>query len=160
MTKQERIEAEKTRLFELFENMDVNQLETAQGLISSAAFLRVSLEDLEKIINENGYIDEYQNGKDQTGHKISAAVQSYNGLCAKYTTIITKLLRIVPPERRPKVKNESIGHEVGCSDQDKQRQMERDYFAALSAGEIKNVAGSSQREVYKAFCDEWRRAHA
>ena len=132
MTKQERIEAEKARLFELFKNMDVNQLETARGLISSAAFLRVSLEDLEKIINENGYVDEYSNGQHQTGQKISAAVQSYNGLCAKYTTIVTKLLSIVPPAERPQLKhlsdinNESVSRDARLKKEDMRQRMDRD----------------------------------
>ena len=51
MTKEERITAERERLTALLKDLDENQQQTAAGLVSSAAFLRVSLEDLETIIN-------------------------------------------------------------------------------------------------------------
>ena len=57
MSKEERIAAERERLNKLFADLDANQLQAAAGLISSAAFLAVSLEDLEAEINANGYID-------------------------------------------------------------------------------------------------------
>lgn len=102
MKKEERIAAERERLNALFADLDANQLQAAAGLISSAAFLAVSLEDLEADINANGYIDSYTNGSNQAGEKISAAVQAYATLNAKYQSTIQKLLKIVPPVPKPK----------------------------------------------------------
>lgn len=102
MNKEERIAAERERLNKLFADLDANQLQAAAGLISSAAFLAVSLEDLEAEINANGYIDSYTNGSNQAGEKISAAVQAYTALNAKYQSTIQKLLKIVPPAPKPK----------------------------------------------------------
>ena len=102
MSKEERIAAERERLNALFADLDANQLQAAAGLISSAAFLAVSLEDLEAEINANGYIDSYTNGASQAGEKISAAVQAYATLNAKYQSTIQKLLKIVPPAPKPK----------------------------------------------------------
>lgn len=101
MSKEERIAAERERLNALFADLDANQLQAAAGLISSAAFLAVSLEDLEAEINANGYIDSYTNGSNQAGEKISAAVQAYTALNAKYQSTIQKLLKIVPAARKP-----------------------------------------------------------
>ena len=101
MSKEERIAAERERLNALFADLDANQLQAAAGLISSAAFLAVSLEDLEAEINANGYIDSYTNGSNQAGEKISAAVQAYTALNAKYQSTIQKLLKIVPKARKP-----------------------------------------------------------
>ena len=101
MSKEERIAAERERLNKLFADLDANQLQAAAGLISSAAFLAVSLEDLEAEINANGYIDSYTNGSNQAGEKISAAVQAYTALNAKYQSTIQKLLKIVPKVRKP-----------------------------------------------------------
>jgi len=100
MSKEERIAAERERLNALFADLDANQLQAAAGLIRSAAFLAVSLEDLEAEINANGYIDSYTNGASQAGEKISAAVQAYTALNAKYQSTIQKLLKIVPPARK------------------------------------------------------------
>ncbi len=102
MSKEERIAAERERLNALFADLDANQLQAAAGLISSAAFLAVSLKDLEAKINANGYIDHYENGASQAGEKISAAVQAYTALNAKYQSTIQKLLKIVPPAPKPK----------------------------------------------------------
>ena len=102
MTKETRIAKEKQRLNDLFVDLDANQRQTAAGLINSAAFLAVSLADLEAEINKNGYVDTYQNGATQSGEKISASVQAYATLTAKYTTIMNALLKIVPPAPKPK----------------------------------------------------------
>ena len=101
MDKDKRIAEELKRLEALFTNLDENQKETASGLIRSAAFMAVSLEDLEEIINTNGYLDQYENGANQSGVKISAAVQTYNSMVGRYTAIINKLLKIVPAARKP-----------------------------------------------------------
>ena len=101
MDKDKRIAKELERLEALFINLDENHKETASGLIRSAAFIAVSLEDLEEIINTNGYLDEYENGANQSGVKISAAVQTYNSMVGRYTTIIKNLLKIVPTKKEP-----------------------------------------------------------
>lgn len=153
MDKEARIEKEKERLFKLFDNLDVNQLQTASGLIRSAAFLAVSLEDLEQIINNNGYLDEYENGANQSGVKISAAVQAYATLNAKYQSTIQKLLKIVPPT--PKEKKAAASASDPKPERDPQRaeqlrqheeqqKKEQLFFKALSAGKI-------QQSDYHAF---------
>ena len=102
MTKEERITAERDRLNALFADLDENQQQTAAGLISSAAFLRVTLEDLEAEINAAGCTEEYINGRDQSGVKVSAACQAYAQLNTKYQSTMQKLLKIVPPAPKPK----------------------------------------------------------
>lgn len=102
MTKEKRIAAERDRLTALLKDLDENQRQTAAGLISSAAFLRVTLEDLEAEINAGGCTEEYTNGRDQSGVKVSAACQAYASLNTKYQSTIQKLLKIVPPAPKPK----------------------------------------------------------
>lgn len=136
MTKEERIKKEHDRLSALFADLDENELQTAAGLIRSAAFLAVSLEDLEAEINANGYIDSYTNGTNQSGVKISAAVQTYNSMVGKYTTIITKLLKIVPAVPRP------IDTYYLKSNQERKKECERQlreekFLEALSKGIVK-----------------------
>ena len=107
MSKEESIEAERERLKALFADLDANQLQTAAGLISSAAFLRVTLEDLEEEINAAGCTEEYINGSNQSGVKVSAACQAYAQLNTKYQSTMQKLLKIVPPAPKPKPKKEN-----------------------------------------------------
>ena len=143
--------------------MDVNKLETARGLIDTAAFLAVSIEDVEQIINEAGYTEIYQNGQHQKGQKISAAVQTYNGLVAKYTTIITNLLKIVPKAQpKPKQKSEveiEAERERAESQARFRRQQERD--KAISDAFMDAYKGKPATvEAFKEFKAEWERQHA
>ena len=59
MNELERIKAEEDRLLSIFSNLDENELAVASGLIKQAAFMQITLEDLQKQINENGCVGEY-----------------------------------------------------------------------------------------------------
>ena len=50
--------------------------------------MKVTLEDLQEAINENGVTEEYQNGANQRGIKQSATLQSYNALIKNYASVI------------------------------------------------------------------------
>lgn len=146
MTKEERIAAERERLGALFADLDENQQQTAAGLISSAAFLRVTLEDLEAEINAAGCTEEYINGRDQSGVKVSAACQAYAQLNTKYQSTMQKLLKIVPPApKKPKQKSaEQIAAEKAEAEARERRERwekaERAkndiFFAAVKRGEL------------------------
>ena len=161
MSKEERIAAERERLNALFADLDANQLQAAAGLISSAAFLAVSLEDLEADINANGCIDEYTNGANQCGYKVAASVQAYTSLNAKYQSTMNKLLKLVPPAPKPAKEPEKTTAELKAEIEaqqrqriiDRQRQRDVDFLTAVSNGTATN-------ETYKEFCATWEKEHA
>lgn len=166
MNKEKRIKAETERLFNLFVNLDENQKQTAAGLIRSAAFLSVSLEDLEAIINENGYLDEYENGASQSGVKISAAVQAYATLNAKYQSTIQKLLKIVPPApRKPREKSaEEIAAEQKAirerAEQQEYERKQRERETAMTNAFCEAYKGKPQTvDAYREFKEQWEREH-
>lgn len=99
-SKEKRIEKELKRITEIFKEADGNQKAIAKPLIQNAAFMKVTLEDLQETINAEGVIDEYQNGANQRGIKQSATLQSYNSLIKNYTSVIKALSAIVPPEKK------------------------------------------------------------
>ena len=166
MSKEERIIAERERLAALFRDLDENQLQAAAGLISSAAFLSVSLEDLEAEINASGYIDTYTNGKDQSGEKISAAVQAYATLNAKYQSTIQKLLKIVPPApKKPRRKSaEEIAAEERQKREEEERQAhymkQRERAKAITEAFCEAYKGKPQTvDAYREFREQWERDH-
>lgn len=161
MNKEERINEEKARLFELFKGLDENKLQTAQGLINSAAFMAVSLADLEEIINSAGYFDEYQNGENQHGTKISAAVQAYNSMAGRYTTIVDKLLRIVPLEKRSTEQATAKDRiEELTQKQSREKALRMDIEKRRGDAFIDAVAkGEVQQSDYKEFCEKWDDEH-
>lgn len=100
-TKEKRIKAELKRLQAKFELVDANQREVVAQLLQNAAFMAVTLQDLQEIINAQGVTDEYRNGANQYGTKASATLQSYNALIKNYANVIKTLAQLVPPERKP-----------------------------------------------------------
>lgn len=166
MSKEERIEKERERLAALFADLDENRQQAAAGLISSAAFLRVSLEDLEAEINANGCIDEYTNGANQSGYKVAANVQAYTSLNAKYQSTMQKLLKIVPPA--PKKPREKSAEEIAVEEKAKreeeeklerlQKEHEREQALLQALGEAFKGETPSVNE-YREYKEQWLREH-
>lgn len=98
--KSELIRKEANRLKRVFRDLDKNKMTTVLSLIESAAFMIVSLRELEKIINEEGYTDIYQNGENQHGTKQSEAVKTHLAMTKNLSTVVKQLTDLVPPERK------------------------------------------------------------
>ncbi len=96
MEKTERIEQEYSRLMEYYKPLPAHKLGVALPLIQNSAFMKVTLEDLQEIINQQGCSDEYQNGAAQKGRKSSAELQSYNALIKNYTAVQKQLVSMLP----------------------------------------------------------------
>ena len=95
-----RIKREKQRLLDIFAGLDENKLKTCRTLIDRAAFITISLEDLEAELNERGWTETYTNGKNQEGIKKSAAAEAHISLTKNLNAIIKQLLDIVPPAQK------------------------------------------------------------
>lgn len=95
-----RIKEEKERLSEIFKDLEKNKLDTCAALIDRAAFITISLEDLEAQLNETGWVEEYQNGENQYGMKKSAAADVHISLTKNLNAIMKQLLELVPPAQK------------------------------------------------------------
>ena len=62
--------------------------------------MRITLDDLQKIISEQGPVEHYQNGANQFGLKQSAALQSYNVLVKNYASVIKTISGFLPLSQR------------------------------------------------------------
>lgn len=98
MTKDERIKTELERISVYFADIADNQRAIILPLLQNAAFMKVTLEDLQELINNDGLIDEYQNGENQKGQKVSAALQSYNSTVKNYGGVIKQVFSLLPKE--------------------------------------------------------------
>lgn len=98
--KETRIRNEKQRLSEIFKDLEPNKLKTCRALIDRAAFITISLEDLEEKLNETGWVEEYQNGENQSGMKKAAAADVHISLTKNLNAIIKQLLDMVPPAQK------------------------------------------------------------
>ena len=98
LTKDQRISQEYARMKELFSAMPENELRFCDPLLQNAAFMCVTLQDLQLAINENGVTDEYRNGANQSGTKASADLQAYNSLAKVYNALMDKLSAKLPKD--------------------------------------------------------------
>ena len=96
--KEERIKTELERISKHFESVNESQRAIVTPLLQNAAFMKVTLEDLQRIINEEGVTETYQNGANQRGIKQSATLQSYNSLIKNYASVIKTLSQLLPKE--------------------------------------------------------------
>lgn len=103
LTKEAKIKREYNRLRKIFSGLDKNMQTTVDSLLRNAAFMAVSLEELQDEINREGYVVEYQNGANQSGTKQSDAVKTHIAMTKNHAGIIKQLCDLVPPEQ----KNES-----------------------------------------------------
>ena len=98
--KEKKIRKETKRLQEVFKDLEPNKLKTVDALIARAAYITVSLEELEDELNVNGWVEEYQNGRNQCGLKKSAAAEVHISLTKNLNAIMKQLLDLVPPAQK------------------------------------------------------------
>lgn len=96
-TKEEKIQKEARKLKKVYTNLDKNKLNVVESLIKQAAFMAVSLEELQELIDLNGYQTEYQNGENQFGTKKNPDVDTYNTMSKNYAAVIKILADLAPP---------------------------------------------------------------
>jgi len=90
------INKEKRRLSSIFTKIDAKAKKAVQSLIENAAFMAVTLQDLQQTINEKGAVSEYQNGENQWGTKKSPEVEIYNTMIKNYSSVIKQLTDLLP----------------------------------------------------------------
>ena len=111
LTNDQKIKREINRLKRVFRDLDKNKLQTVESLIRNAAFMAVSLEELQEIINEEGYTVEYQNGANQSGTKQSDAVKTHIAMTKNHAAIIKQLCELVPPETKQESRLQALRDE-------------------------------------------------
>jgi dihydroxyacetone kinase len=107
LDKDKRVKAEIDKLKKTFEDLELDErkMKVAESLITNAAFMAVTLEDLQKEINENGVVSEYQNGENQWGTKQSPEAQTYISLINRYNAVMKQLIDLLPEKKQEKAKD-------------------------------------------------------
>ena len=113
---EDRIRAEVKKLKRIFKVLDKDTQKVVQPLIENAAFMSITLEDLQSYINENGVTTEYQNGENQWGTKKCPEVEIHIQMTKNHTTIIRQLTDLVP--KRPIKDDDDDGFDSFVSDRE------------------------------------------
>lgn len=95
-TKDEMITSKIAELTRTFTKLDAKTKKAVKDLIANAAFMAVTLEELQQTMNESGVVSEYQNGENQWGTKKSPEVEIYNTMIKNYSGVMKQLTDLLP----------------------------------------------------------------
>ena len=93
------IKAEKRKLAGIYNRLDEKTKKAVDSLVDEAAFMAASLHELREIINEKGYVEEYQNGANQKGIKKCSEVEIYNTMIKNYSSVVKQLTDLIPKKQ-------------------------------------------------------------
>jgi len=97
--RERQIDQELKKLKRTFTKLDSRVKKAVENLMHNAAFMSVTLQELQKQINKNGVISEYKNGENQFGTKKSPEVETYNTMIKNYSAIIKQLTDLLPKKQ-------------------------------------------------------------
>ena len=98
-TQEDRIQAEVARLNKVLAVLPENKKNLAKGLIESAAFMKVTLVDMEKDISAKGCVEAFQQSVAIAPYaRIRPVAQLYNTVNKNYQTTIKQLNDMLPKE--------------------------------------------------------------
>lgn len=97
VSKDNRIRKEEKRLREIFKDADEDSMGMNEGLIQRAAYMRVTLEDWEEDINENGIVEMFTQSVNTPAYEKERVVaRQYNTMNKNYQSIIKQLADLLP----------------------------------------------------------------
>lgn len=107
-TKEDRVNAEQKRLTGIYKTIEEKRRMTVRGLIERAAYMLVTLQDLEKDLDENGIWEMFSQGDQEPYERKRPAADFYNQINNSYQKIIKQLSDLLPKDE-PKAKEEGDG---------------------------------------------------
>ena len=96
LTIDERIKKEKRRIAKLYKDLPGDRLKIVQKLIDRAAYMTVSLEDMEQTINNDGLLVEMPQGE-YTITRAHPLLQTYNAMIKNFNATVKLLSEDLPP---------------------------------------------------------------
>lgn len=91
-----RVNAERKRLREVFDEIDEKRKTVVEGLIDEAAFMRVTLQDLKQDIKEHGESELFSQGNQEPYLRERPNSKKYDARNTSYQKIIKLLLDELP----------------------------------------------------------------
>ncbi len=95
--KETRTNSEKNRLARFYTDIPKDKKGIIEGLIARAAFMRVTLEDMEDDLDENGFVELFtQSEKTDPYERERPVARLYNTMNKNYQSIIKQLSELIP----------------------------------------------------------------
>lgn len=108
IAKQQEIKKEITKINRLYKDMDSKVKKSVSSLIENAAFMAVTLRELQEYLNKNGLTCEYQNGENQWGTKKAPEIEIYNTMIKNFISAMKSLTDLLPKESAQKIMDDGF----------------------------------------------------
>lgn len=116
--KEQRIKKEKSRLNRIYKDVPKESKSIIEGLINRSAFMRITLEDMEKDLDSNGFVEMFsQSEKAEPYERERPVARLYNTMNKNYQSIIKQMTDLVP-KQETRVKERGDGFEEFCDSRD------------------------------------------
>ena len=102
-TKEERTKAEKLRLNRIYKDVSKENKSIIEGLINRAAFMRITLEDMEADLDGRGFVEPFSQSERMEPYERERPVaRLYNTMNKNYQSIIKQLSDLLPKQEAKK----------------------------------------------------------
>lgn len=98
-TKETRIRREKNKIKKILSEVAESKIKLNEKLIENVAFMAVTLEDLQKQINEEGSVIVAKNGNGFDVTQEHPAQKAYVAMMSKYTPAMSQLMSLLPDQK-------------------------------------------------------------
>lgn len=98
MDKDSEIMKEQRKMRKLFARMPENKKKLCTGLMQNAAFMAVTLRELQREVIDHGAVIECKSGNGFDTVRDNPAQKAYTTMIARYSGIISQLLALLPEE--------------------------------------------------------------
>ena len=95
MNKETKIQDEYTKLRKTLRLVPPEKIQMAEGLISNAAFMSITLDELKDEINSRGALTTYNKNLVE-----NPATKSYNTMINRYSAVMAQLLNLLPKDEQ------------------------------------------------------------
>ena len=103
-TKEQKIKSEVSKLKKIYKEIDKDRMVLAIKLIENAAFMTVTLKDLQEQIVEEGSIVTATNGNGFETTQENPAQKAYNAMMQRFTPCIKQLTDMLPSSKAAEAK--------------------------------------------------------
>ncbi len=98
-SKDERISDEIKKLKVLYKDLPKDKFVIVDGLINRAAYMKITLEDFEKELDEKGYVELFsQSEKTEPYERKRPTAEMYNSMSKNYSVIMKQLNDLLPED--------------------------------------------------------------
>lgn len=102
-SKEARIKREKNKIKKILSDVPESKIKLNERLIENVAFMGVTLEDLQKQINEEGSVITAKNGNGFDVTQEHPAQKAYVAMMAKYSPAMSQLMSLLPDNKTDSV---------------------------------------------------------